>query len=164
MIRPTELFVYGTLRHDQPEHARYCRGVRGWQAAWLHAELWILPAGYRIVRVPAASVLFVAGADPGRDEERRAGLTPDAIAAAAAAGAAGTNGARVEGELLRFRDAAEAWPPLDAWEEFSPGRVRRGYARAVVPAVVPKNSVRTTVAAWAYVAMDIPPGATRVSP
>lgn len=161
-MHPTELFVYGTLRHDQPEHARYCRGVTGWWPARLRAQLWMVPAGYRLTIVPQAAVLLTATGDAEADEMHRHGLAAEVIARAVRMQEEFA-APWIDGELLRFRDATEAWPPLDRWEEFTPGRPGT-YARVVVPVMVQVNheSAARAMAVWAYVATAAPAGSVRI--
>jgi gamma-glutamylcyclotransferase (GGCT)/AIG2-like uncharacterized protein YtfP len=156
-MQPTELFVYGTLRHDQPEHAKYCRGVTGWRPARLRAALWLLPAGYRIATVSPEAVLLTATADPLADESKRSALAAADVDAAGAIDAA--TAPWLDGEVLSFRDAGEAWPPLDRWEEFTPGG-GGCYARVVIPVeVIAAGGEPRLIACWAYVATETPPGA-----
>jgi gamma-glutamylcyclotransferase (GGCT)/AIG2-like uncharacterized protein YtfP len=149
----TALLVYGTLRHDEPEHRRFCRGMYAWQSARLRGRMFRTTAGYRLLVVPKHSVLFHATGDAAADEQRRAAITT--IALAEALDAASADGSEwVDGELLRFRDASVAWPPLDAWEGFSPD-TETAYPRCVVPAQVGQ----TLLPVWAYVANSAPMGA-----
>jgi gamma-glutamylcyclotransferase (GGCT)/AIG2-like uncharacterized protein YtfP len=149
----TALFVYGTLRHDQPEHRRFCRGVYAWQPARVRGRLFRVPAGHRLVVVPPTSVLLHATNDATADEQRRATLSPQFLSDAANPSVA--DGADwIDGELLRFRDAAVAWPSLDAWEDSTPGRAGF-YPRCVVPVSVGESILPV----WAYVATEPAPGA-----
>lgn len=152
----TQLFVYGTLRHDQPEHARFCRGVTGWRPARLRATLWMLPAGYRLATVPSTAMLLVATQDAAADETTRAKLSPTVIGAAAEALEA-SGAAWLSGEVLSFQDAGAAWPPLDRWEEFTPGQ-EGCYVRTVVP-IETESGV---LPIWTYVAPEAPPGSRPV--
>lgn len=158
---PTELFVYGTLRHDQPEHARYCRGVTGWREARLRGRLVRIVEGYLLLVVPPAAVLHRATADAAADEARRRALDPTALAhAAQALERAGISWIR--GELLAFADAGVAWPPLDRWEGASLDG-RGVYARVVVP-VWCGHERSAPAAAWVYAATQAPAGAVDVAP
>ena len=160
---PTELFVYGTLRHDQPEHARYCRGVTGWTHARLRGRLFRLVEGYRLLVLPSAALLHRATESPEQDEVRRCALTPAALVEAeAAAVRADPEATWIDGELLSFADATLAWPPLDAWEGTSP-RGDPVYARGVVPVHTgdPNQPLR---AVWVYASARIPAGAVPWSP
>jgi gamma-glutamylcyclotransferase (GGCT)/AIG2-like uncharacterized protein YtfP len=159
-MTPTELFVYGTLRHDQPEHAQHCRGVLGWRRARMRGGLWTILAGYRLLVVEANAVLLQATRDAEADEARRRELPMSALVHAASVASA--RGLRwVEGEVLTFGDAAEAWPPLDAWENSAPGEPAL-YPRVVVPVELMEGPDGETslIAAWAYVASRAPLGAT----
>lgn len=148
--------MYGTLRHDQPEHARVCRGVRGWRAARVRGTLFRIPAGYRLVVVPPESVLLRASRDANADEFRRDALAADAVAHAQRAALTAKAG-WIEGELLTFDDAAAAWPALDAWEDAAPGEPGL-YPRCVIPVEIVGEPARV-VAAWAYVATAVLAGA-----
>jgi gamma-glutamylcyclotransferase (GGCT)/AIG2-like uncharacterized protein YtfP len=160
-MHPTELFVYGTLRHDQPEHARYCRGVTGWRRARLCGRLFRLTEGYLLLVLPSAAILHQATGDPVADETRRQVVDPASLARSAAA-MQGADGARwIEGELLVFSDAAPAWPPLDRWEGVSPG-VSSVYARLVVPVLV-EDAAQSVITAWVYAATHPPVGALEVT-
>jgi len=157
---PTELFVYGTLRHDQPEHARYCRGVTGWRPARMRGKLFRLVEGYLLLVVPPGAILHRATRGPAADESWRRAITSDELArtteAMERAGASW-----IEGEVLAFRDAADAWPPLDRWE----GTAIEGdsvYARVVVP-VHTGEAARPLIAVWVYAATRPPPGAVELA-
>jgi hypothetical protein len=78
---------------------------------------------------------------------------------ACCAGRGSRRGHWVEGEVIAFRDAAEAWPPLDAWEDFAPGKPAF-YPRVVVPVEIvdPQPGESSLIAAWAYVASSAPAG------
>ena len=125
---PTALFVYGTLRHDRPEHARYCRGLVRWEVARVRGQLYRLVEGYDMLVVASACVPLCASTDAREDEQRRISLGPEALAQAIV----GAQGDWVWGELLHLADAGEAWPTLDGWEGAVPGGVST-YARLVVP-------------------------------
>ncbi len=151
----TELFVYGTLRHDQPEHARFCRGVMHWRRARVRGRLWRLPSGYLLLVVPAEDARLRATSDAAADEIRRARLKPAVVDRGGSGDASWING-----EVLFFRDAALAWPPIDRWEDCTPGR-EGAYQRCAVPARVraAERAPETLALVWAYVATEPPPGA-----
>lgn len=155
----SSLFVYGTLRHDQPEHARYCRGVTGWRPARVRGRLCRLAEGYLLLVVPREDILLPASTDAAADEHRRAALS----AGWALHPAPSSNSPEadwIDGELLEFADATIAWPPLDKWEGFVPGRPG-AYQRCVVPVAVgaTDEGPAAIVAAWCYVAVEPPAGA-----
>lgn len=154
LMSRTQLFVYGTLRHDCPEHHEFCRGVTGWHRAWVQGRLWRIPEGYLLLQVPPASVLLVATNDTLADEKRRAELrAPDTET---------SEWPWIEGELLDFRNAAEAWPSIDEWECFVPGK-KNVYPRCVVPVEVSDGDSRSSRLVWAYAATGVPPGSTPTS-
>lgn len=71
-------------------------------------------------------------------------------------------GARwIEGELLAFPDATNAWPPLDGWEGVSPAGEPTVYARVVVP-VDTGGDAQPLVAAWVYASTRAPSGAVEL--
>lgn len=158
---PTELFVYGTLRHDQPEHSRYCRGVTGWRPARLRGRLFRIVEGYLLLVVPPAAILHRATPQPAADEAWRRAVGARGVARAAEALDRAAGSRWIAGELLAFADAAAAWPPLDHWE----GASTHGssvYARVVVP-VATNDPARPLVAAWVYAATRPPAGAVELS-
>lgn len=159
---PTELFVYGTLRHDQPEHARYCRGVAGWRPARLRGRLFRLVEGYLLLVLPPAAILHRATPEPGADEAWRRAVARSGLARADAVMERAAAGGWVAGELLAFADAAAAWPPLDRWEGASMSG-HSVYARVVVP-VHTGDAARPLAVAWVYAATRAPVGAVGISP
>jgi gamma-glutamylcyclotransferase (GGCT)/AIG2-like uncharacterized protein YtfP len=155
-----ELFVYGTLRHDQPENERFIPPHTPWQRARVRGRLVTIPSGYDLLVVPAAGVLGEATRDAGADEARRAAVMPDATRRAFAA-MGKVDGETIAGELLTLRDAAAAWPPIDGWEDFVPGR-SGAYARLVVPVECGDESGHwRLLAAWVYAATRAPAGSFR---
>lgn len=161
-ISGTSLFVYGSLRHDQPEHQRYCRGVTGRQPARIRGRLFRIPEGWRLAVVPSAAMLAHATSDPAADERRRAAISTESIAHAFLA-VAGEPWSWIEGELLTFQDAAKAWPPVDSWEGFVPGEAGV-YTRSVIPVQVDDGVAANIVSTWAYVAPVIPAGSVEITP
>jgi gamma-glutamylcyclotransferase (GGCT)/AIG2-like uncharacterized protein YtfP len=159
---PTELFVYGTLRHDQPEHAMYCRGVTGWRPARLHGRLFRIVEGYLLLVLPPAGILHRATPEPEADEAWRRVITPAGLARADAAMEQAAGGGWIDGEMLAFGDAVAAWPSLDYWEGASTSG-HSVYARVVVP-VHTGDPTRPLVAAWVYAATRAPVGAVEVTP
>jgi len=140
-----QLFVYGTLLHDQPEHAQFCRGVTGWQPARVRGRLVRIPEGYLLLVVPPSAILQRASVDAAIDETQRAAVSEVAVAQAQAAGEEDA-WEWIDGELLTFADAVVAWPPIDEWEGFVPGR-ETVYLRCVIPVFVGDD----VTAAWSYV-------------
>ncbi len=150
----TELFVYGTLRHDQPEHRAHCRGVTGWRPARVRGRLHRLREGWLLLVVPPVDIALEATADPATDERSRAALPPPPL---------DSDGPWVDGELLGFDHPESVWPPLDDWEAFSPGRPGI-YRRAVIPVVMTGPDGPSAVHAWAYVAEAAPEGSREIDP
>ena len=152
-----ELFVYGTLRHDEPEHRAYCHGVVGWTPARVRGRVYRLKEGWLLLVVPADDVIFDASADPEADEARRA--ASDVVECVAPHEA---QWPWVHGELLRFDHHESVWPPIDAWECFEPSQPGV-YRRAVIPVVVESEpGFPAVLPAWAYAATEVPEGAEMV--
>ncbi len=156
----TDLFVYGTLRHDQPEHARFCRGLTGWQPARARGRLFRLVEGYLLMVIQPAAILRGATGDAAADERRRRELVPEDLERAVnALEQAGESW--ISGEVLAFTDAGRTWPPLDRWEGVTPGR-DSVYLRVVVP-VQTDDPLHPWRPAWIYAATRAPAGAVEVS-
>lgn len=161
MSLETELFVYGTLRHNQPEHSRLCRGVTAWRKARMRGRLVILREGYLLMIVDPRAMLREATHDVEADEHHRSEMTRRGAANAIAAEA---KDGWVEGELLAFADAARAWPPLDEWECYKPG-AGGVYRRTIAVAEIMTHSGRwERRPIWAYLASQAPAGSRPVGP
>ena len=161
-ITTTSLFVYGSLRHDQPDHGRFCRGLLGWRPARVRGRLYQIPSGYPLVAVPAAAALAHATSEPAFDEVRRRAVPTESVALAFMT-MAGEPWYWIEGELLQRGAPARAWPPLDAWEDFVPGRSSL-YARCLIPVQIEDDDGPQLAPAWAYVATATPAGSTEIPP
>jgi len=166
--RPTELFVYGTLKHDQPEHARFCRGVTGWRRARVSGRLFRLREGYLILFCPESRLLLEASPHARADEVRREALARRYAEAGREPGPqadAVASEPSVGGEVLCFADAEEAWPSLDEWEGFVPGQ-GGVYRRVVTPVEILDDEGRPCERrfVWVYATSRVPPGAEPVSP
>jgi hypothetical protein len=127
----------------------------------MRAQLWLVPAGYRLAVVPATAVLLTATHDAAADDALRHRFSDDVMAHAVRA-LEDSAAPWIGGELISFRDAAEAWPPLDRWEEFTPGG-SGCYSRAIVPVEILGAGESRTVSAWAYVATSSPVGSVLVN-
>jgi len=77
-----------------------------------------------LVVVPAAAVLLAATSDAAADEVRRNTIVGEAVACAALAMNA-ANLPWIAGEVLEFRDAADAWPPKRGKKQRTVRRPRR---------------------------------------
>lgn len=144
------LFVYGTLKRGQPNHAALCRGYLRAERAAVRGRLFALPAGYPALVVREEDVLAAGTTDPLADAalQERAGRRP----------LPEPRKPLVRGELYVFGDPARRLPELDAFEGFRPGGESL-YVRVLVPVLTPSG----TVPAWAY-AMPGPPPEGRPLP
>jgi hypothetical protein len=115
--------------------------------------LWKIPEGYLLLEVPGRAILMEATSDAVADEKRRSRLGPPVP---------NDDGwPWVEGEVLSFRDAIEAWPTIDDWECFVPGE-ENVYPRRVVCLEVLDAGGWSTTHSWVYAAARVPPGSVRV--
>ncbi len=147
MSTPLRLFVYGTLKRGHSAHERLCRGTLGVTPASVCGRLYLHPAGYPVLRVPARNVLAEATADAAADLAAQAAADPTAATRA-------PGWPLIEGELLSFGDVAQRLAALDEYEGFVPGGPSL-YRRVLVPIDapgIPAARASALVAAWTYVA------------
>jgi gamma-glutamylcyclotransferase (GGCT)/AIG2-like uncharacterized protein YtfP len=136
-----EVFVYGTLKRGQRNHA-YCHGAARVRGAKVRGALYDLAEGYPALVVPEQDVLAVGSADHLRDvAEVGYGSRPVEIPA--------LERPTVFGELYTFDDPEERLPDLDLLEEFVPGNPASPYRRVLIPALTEDGTV---VLAWSYAA------------
>jgi len=138
-VRPIRLFVYGTLKRGQANHARFCANATDIVPAVTWGRLYALDLGFPALEVPPALIL--------------AHGTDDPLADAAAQGRRPEIGFErpdgdwdlVAGELMTFADPVRDLPAIDRLEGFRPG----GYClyRRVL---VPIQCGSRTVPAWSY--------------
>jgi gamma-glutamylcyclotransferase (GGCT)/AIG2-like uncharacterized protein YtfP len=161
------LFVYGTLKLGGRHHERLCRGVRSVESAIVRGRIYMLPVGYPVLTVPAASILARGSVDP----------LADVATQAKALGAWVTDRARwarskgrqhpaklareltaprdeggdcddVRGEILVFDDPEERLPRIDELEGFRPSGASL-YSRVLLTVLRERDA--RLVPAWAYV-------------
>jgi gamma-glutamylcyclotransferase (GGCT)/AIG2-like uncharacterized protein YtfP len=135
-----DVFVYGTLKRDQRNHERFCRGALAMREATVPGRLYDLPFGFPALVVPKEAV--------------QATGTTDYLFDARASSHAQTGPQEVSpawdivyGELLTFDDPKKRLPDLDALEGFRPDE-GGFYRRVLVPATLAGAS--TNVLAWTY--------------
>lgn len=134
------LFVYGTLKHGERNHDRYCRGASFAGAATVRGRLYDLPLGFPALVVPREDVHGVGTEDYLADAKLpldTAVPPPEVLEGYDV----------VHGELLLFEDAERILPEIDGLEGFRPGG-ESFYTRVLIP--VTSVLEGETILAWAY--------------
>ncbi len=137
-IKPTSIFVYGTLKPGEANYDRYCAGRVTFQcAAIAPGYLYALPVGY------PAMVAIDRGAVPGAEPERHRQNYP------AADLETGKSEAIVWGYLLKFSDPS-CLRQLDELEDYFPQRSpsENEYYRTSVALLTPER--QPLGSAWVY--------------
>lgn len=132
------VFVYGTLKRNQRNHDRFCRGALRVEPATARGRLYELPFGFPGLHVHRESVLAVGTNDYHADVDRQASVTDTLTPPDPERGI-------VHGEVMTFEDVERRLIALDALEGYTPGS-RSLYERVLIP-------VRTEagiLAAWTY--------------
>lgn len=137
---PFDVFVYGTLKRDQRNDDRFCKGVLGVREATIRGHLYDLPFGFPALVVPRQDITAIGTRDYLADAESQRHPTRGP-------GASVSGWSTVHGELLFFDDPDERLPALDGLEGFRPGE-QSFYTCVLVPATLADTG--TTIAAWAY--------------
>lgn len=146
------IFVYGTLKRGYGNHQRYCQGFVKAEPATVRGRLYRLPPGYPILVVPEADILATGSSDHAADMELYARLSRESCTIGAAEPLAGDWQA-IAGEMITFDDPLVRLPPLDALENFRPGRPST-YLRVLVQTEGPSREI-----VWTYVAPGSAPPA-----
>jgi len=149
-MRVLRLFVYGTLKRGGRYHERFCQGVRSIEDAIVRGRLYMAPAGYPVLTVPAWSVLARGSADPLADVAKQA---EDFAQESAPPRDEGGPCDDVRGEILVFDDPEERLPRIDELEGFCPSGARNLYDRVLL--TVRRERDAELVQAWAYVEGDL---------
>ncbi len=161
------LFVYGTLKRGGRYHDRFCRGARSVESAIVRGRIYVLPIGYPVLTVPAASILARGSVDPLADVATQAkalgACVSDRARSARSKGmqhpaelARTLDDPRdergdcdvVRGEILVFDDPQERLPRIDELEGFRPSEASL-YARVLLTVLRERDA--RLVPAWAYV-------------
>ena len=132
------LFVYGTLKHGERNHDRFCRDATTVKRAAVRGRLYDLPFGFPALVVPGEDVRAVGTMDYLADAELTRG-----VPARAREDFPGWD--TVHGELLTFSDGEDRLPKIDGLEGYVPGE-GEFYVRVLVPVAL----VGGTVLAWTY--------------
>jgi len=141
------LFVYGSLRSDQTEHRTHSPRSLSRSIASITGKLYELDIGYPLLIVPATSILLTASQDWLGDWKRATKIDLATIPAPSQ-----ERSSRIWGELIEIPLKPDAFTKPDRWEGFSLDRPSI-YQRVIVPAAFTDG---TMMAAWAYVATQIP--------
>lgn len=136
------LFVYGTLKRGQRNHAAYCRGLASALAARIVGRLYDLPAGYPMLAVPAEAILAYGTSDLWADAELQEGYSGTEMPRLSA----DLPWRLIEGELFEFADPLATLEACDALEGFEPGGTGL-YDRVLVRLAEPAGLV-----VWTYIA------------
>lgn len=159
------VFVYGTLKQGESNHARYCRGATAVEAAAVAGQLYDLSAGYPMLVVPESAILAHGTADALSDLRTQLGhdakllQTPPGNSHSAESPPLAGDWDWIEGEVVSFDEPMTAIARLDALEGYRPGDPGSYYLRVLVP--LAGNGAGH---AWTYVAPqgELPSGARRI--
>ncbi|QGJ71456.1 Gamma-glutamyl cyclotransferase [Planctomycetales bacterium 10988] len=143
---PVQIFVYGTLKRGYRNFARCCRTVQAVQPAKVRGQLFQLPVGYPILKIPRTSVLAFGTLDYRADAELQQSWNIENFSSTAIPET--TEWMEVEGEILTFPDASFILPLLDSLEEYFPEDLNASeYYRVLVQTLPPQEG-----AVWIYIA------------
>ncbi len=145
------LFVYGTLRSDQPEHRFHSPLSLSRSIAQVSGMLYELEEGYPLLVVPPSSILRSASRDWLNDWTQAMGAIKTIKS--------NHKSPVVKGELIEVPLSPNALSKPDQWEGFSVDRPSV-YQRAIIPAIREDGVV---VPAWAYASTQIPSTAKTLS-
>jgi gamma-glutamylcyclotransferase (GGCT)/AIG2-like uncharacterized protein YtfP len=152
------LFAYGTLQRGGRYHERFCRGVRLVESATVRGRVYVLPAGYPVLTVPAASILARGSADPLADVATQANAVAEELTAPSDERGDCDD---IRGEILVFDDPEQRLPQIDALEGFRPSGASL-YARVLLTVRCERDA--RLVPAWAYVEGELLRAASRPKP
>jgi gamma-glutamylcyclotransferase (GGCT)/AIG2-like uncharacterized protein YtfP len=157
------VFVYGTLKQGQRNHAHYCRGVLAIEPASVLGQLYYLshgqhlPYGYPMLQVPPEHILAIGTGDYLEDA-----ALPSKLASQGLPPAPNISGdwEPIFGEIHTFDDPLRRLPAWDALEDFHPGGESL-YHRVVLRVLPPQSTL-----VWTYVAANgrLPAAAARIGP
>lgn len=138
-VHPTRLFVYGTLRLGQANHARFCANATDIVPAITWGRLYALDLGFPALEVPAGHILAQGTDDPLADAATQVGWPEVRLERPEG------DWDLIEGELMTFANPGWDLPPIDGLEGFrTTGHCL--YRRVLVPVQCEARSVP----AWTY--------------
>lgn len=137
------VFVYGTLKRGERNHARYAANACRVDPCAVVGRLWRRHTGTPILELPPGAALAPGTADPGADLATQQRFAPPRAQGGSSVWL--PYYVEVRGELCLFEDVATALPHLDELEEFVPGQPSL-YDRVLAPILHPSVG-----AAWTYV-------------
>ena len=129
------IFVYGTLKRGQRNHAPYCDGALDVREAEVCGWLYDLPFGFPALVVPEETILAVGTGDYAGDAGKQRSEVRMILPSKSVA----------HGELPTFDDPKAQLPALDGLEGFRPGEPGL-YQRVLIPVHADGESLL----AWAY--------------
>jgi gamma-glutamylcyclotransferase (GGCT)/AIG2-like uncharacterized protein YtfP len=138
-IHPIRVFVYGTLKRGQANHARFCASATDIVPAFTRGRLYALDIGFPALEVPPGQILAHGTDDPLADATTQARWPevrfdrPDG------------DWDLIEGELMTFADPRRDLRSIDHLEGFRPNGM--GLYRRVL---VPVRSNDRTIPVWTY--------------
>jgi gamma-glutamylcyclotransferase (GGCT)/AIG2-like uncharacterized protein YtfP len=152
------LFVYGTLKRGGQYHERFCLGVRSVEKAIVRGRVYVLPVGYPVLTVPAASILARGSVDPLADVATQANAFAQELTAPPDARGDCDD---VRGEILVFDDPEKRLPQIDELEGFRPSGASL-YTRVLLTVRCERDA--RFVPAWAYVEGELLRGSSPPQP
>lgn len=136
-IPALRVFVYGTLKSGESNHAHYCEGALKVEASTTRGKLYNLPYGFPGLCVPEDAIIAAGTTDYLADADLQSSTVAKSDAPAAMD--------VVHGEVLTFEDALTRLPAFDALEGYTPG-ANSLYRRVLYPVEVGGANIL----AWLY--------------
>ena len=153
LASPTQyLFVYGTLKSEHLEHAKFCSHAISVQPAKLAGTLYQLEEGYPILKIAPTQRLANATVNP-KDDWTRLSENPIIHQNDNA------DKTLIEGQLVELPLSKGALSGLDQWECFVPGTTS-AYQRYLVS---PAESETDQPICWVYATTNPPTSARKLS-
>jgi gamma-glutamylcyclotransferase (GGCT)/AIG2-like uncharacterized protein YtfP len=138
---PIRLFVYGTLKRGQANHARFCANATDIAPAVTWGRLYALDRGFPTLEVPPEQILAHSADDPLADAATQARWPEVRFDRPE------RDWDLIHGELLTFADPWRDLPPIDRLEGFRPPG-HSLYCRVLVP--VRSDNRTLPLPAWTY--------------